>query len=81
MTDKKKPDLKIVKDRPEILTPKQRHFVELIVKGKVTYKEAYAEAYNVTLTKSGKIPKWVETESSKLLALSLIHISEPTRPY
>ena len=75
MTDKKKPNLKIVKDRPEILTPKQRHFVDLIVKGKVTYKEAYAEAYDVTLTKSGKIPKWVEVESSKLLALPKITLS------
>ena len=75
MTNKKKPNLKIVKDRPEILTPKQRHFVDLIVKGKVTYKEAYAEAYDVTLTKSGKIPKWVEVESSKLLALPKIALS------
>ena len=75
MTDKKKPNLKIVKDRPEILTPKQRHFVDLIVKGKVTYKEAYAEAYDVTLTKSGKIPKWVEAESSKLLATPKISTS------
>ena len=69
MTDKtKKPDLKIV-NKDTDLTIKQRAFVDEIIKGKLgSYKEAYAKVYDVTLTKQGKIPKWVEVEASKLVA-------------
>lgn len=76
MTDKtEKPDLKIVKKEPE-LTIKQRAFVEEIIKGKLgSYKEAYAKVYDVTLTKTGKIPKWVEVEASKLVANPKIALS------
>tara|TARA_R110000744_G_scaffold96279_1_gene186060 strand:- start:223 stop:708 length:486 start_codon:yes stop_codon:yes gene_type:complete len=75
MTDKKIPDLRLVqKDTP--LTMKQRSFVSEIVKGKLgTYKEAYAKVYDVTLTKSGKVPKWVEVEASKLVANPKIALS------
>ena len=76
MTDKtEKPDLKIVKKEPE-LTIKQRAFVEEIIKGKLgSYKEAYAKVYDVTITKTGKIPKWVEVEASKLVANPKIALS------
>ena len=76
MTDKtEKPELKIVKKEPE-LTIKQRAFVEEIIKGKLgSYKEAYAKVYDVTLTKTGKIPKWVEVEASKLVANPKIALS------
>jgi len=71
----KKPKLELVKkDTP--LTPKQRAFVNEIVKGKLgSYKEAYAKVYDVTLTKAGKIPKWVEVEASKLVASPKIALS------
>ena len=76
MTDKtEKPELKIVRKEPE-LTIKQRAFVEEIIKGKLgSYKEAYAKVYDVTLTKQGKIPKWVEVEASKLVANPKIALS------
>ena len=76
MTDKtEKPELKIVRKEPE-LTIKQRAFVEEIIKGKLgSYKEAYAKVYDVTLTKTGKIPKWVEVEASKLVANPKIALS------
>jgi organic radical activating enzyme len=71
----KKPDLKVVKKDPE-LTIKQRSFVNEIVRGKLgSYKEAYAKVYDVKLTKTGKIPKWVEVEASKLVANPKIAIS------
>ena len=55
---------------------KQRQFVDEIIKGKLgSYKEAYAKVYDVTLTKAGKIPKWVEVEASKLVANPKITIS------
>lgn len=58
------------------LTPKQRAFVDNIVKGKIgTYKECYAKAYDVTLTKTGAIPKWCEVEASKLMADPKIALS------
>ena len=42
------------------LTIKQQAFVDEIIKGKLgSYKEAYAKVYDVELTKTGKIPKWV----------------------
>tara|TARA_X000000368_G_scaffold88255_2_gene67210 strand:- start:28773 stop:29321 length:549 start_codon:yes stop_codon:yes gene_type:complete len=78
MTDDKKPDLKIVgtKPKPETeLTPKQRAFIEEIVKGKTTYKEAYAKVYDVKLNKNGSIPKWVNVEASKMLANPKISLS------
>ena len=51
--DKSKPKLKLVDKKDSILTPKQRAFVDAVVKGKITtYKECYAKAYDVTLTTS-----------------------------
>ncbi len=75
MSDKEKPDLKLVSKEPD-LTIKQRAFINEIVKGKLgSYKEAYAKVYDVTLTKAGKIPKWVEVEASKLIANPKIALS------
>ena len=76
MKDKtEKPDLKIVNKETD-LTIKQRAFVDEIIRGKLgSYKEAYAKVYDVTLTKQGKIPKWVEVEASKLVANPKIALS------
>ena len=76
MTDKtEKPNRKIVNTDTD-LTIKQRAFVDEIIKGKLgSYKEAYAKVYDVTLTKTGKIPKWVEVEASKLVANPKIALS------
>ena len=75
MSEEEKPNLKVVKKEIE-LTIKQRQFVDEIIKGKLgSYKEAYAKVYDVTLTKAGKIPKWVEVEASKLVANPKIAIS------
>mgnify|MGYP001194005570 FL=1 len=75
MSEDEKPNLKVVKKEIE-LTIKQRQFVDEIIKGKLgSYKEAYAKVYDVTLTKQGKIPKWVEVEASKLVANPKIAIS------
>ena len=75
MSKEEKPNLKVVKKEIE-LTIKQRQFVDEIIKGKLgSYKEAYAKVYDVTLTKQGKIPKWVEVEASKLVANPKITIS------
>ena len=76
MTDKtKKPDLKIV-NKDTDLTIKQRAFVDEIIRGKLgSYKEAYAKVYDVTLTKTGKIPKWVEVEASRLIANPKVALS------
>ena len=75
MSKDEKPNLKVVKKEIE-LTIKQRQFVDEIIKGKLgSYKEAYAKVYDVTLTKAGKIPKWVEVEASKLVANPKITIS------
>jgi len=76
MTDNtEKPSLKIVKKDTD-LTIKQRAFVDEIIRGKLgSYKEAYAKVYDVTLTKQGKIPKWVEVEASKLVANPKIALS------
>ena len=61
------PKLKLVKKEQQ-LTIKQKAFVDEIIKGKLgSYKEAYAKAYNVKLTKKGSIPKWVEVEASRLM--------------
>jgi hypothetical protein len=75
MADRKKPGLRLVKNEAP-LTIKQRAFVSEIVKGKLgSYKEAYAKVYDVTLTKAGKVPKWVEVEASKLVASPKIALS------
>ncbi len=75
MSKDKKPDLKIVKKDLD-LTIKQRAFVNEIVKGKLgSYKEAYAKVYDVQLTKTGKIPKWVEVEASRIVANPKIALS------
>ena len=75
MTEEKKPSLKIVSKESD-LTIKQRAFVNEIIKGKLgSYKEAYAKVYDVTLTKQGNIPKWVEVEASKLVANPKIALS------
>jgi phage terminase small subunit len=51
------------------LTIKQRAFVDEIIKGKVgSYQDAYIKVYDVALTKTGKVPKWVRNEASKLVA-------------
>ena len=72
--DKTKPKLQVIK--ADDLTIKQRSFVNEIVKGKLgSYKEVYAKVYDVSLTKGGKIPKWVEVESSKLVANPKIALS------
>ena len=68
MTDKSKPQLKVVK-RPTDLTPKQRAFVEGIVKGKLgSHIEVYMSVYDVARTKTGGIPKHAYVDSSKLLS-------------
>ena len=75
MTEEKKPSLKIV-SKDSDLTIKQRAFVNEIIKGKLgSYKEAYAKGYDVTLTKTGKIPKWVEVEASRLIANPKVALS------
>ena len=75
MRDDQKPKLEVVKKETD-LTMKQRAFVNEIVKGKLgSYKEAYAKVYDVQLTKTGKIPKWVEVEASKLVANPKIALS------
>ena len=75
MTEEKKPNLKIV-SKDSDLTIKQRAFVNEIIKGKLgSYKEAYAKVYDVTLTKQGNIPKWVEVEASRLIANPKIALS------
>ena len=75
MSKEEKPKLKVVKQDKD-LTIKQRQFVDEIIKGKLgSYKEAYAKVYDVKLTKTGKIPKWVEVEASRLVANPKIALS------
>jgi organic radical activating enzyme len=72
---KKKPALELVKTGNS-LTIKQQAFVDEIIKGKLgSYKEAYAKAYDVQLTKKGTIPKWVEVEASRLVCNPKISLS------
>ena len=74
-TSDEKPDLKLVKKEAD-LTIKQRAFVDGIIKGKLgSFKEVYADVYDVTLTKQGKIPKWVEVEASRLMANPKVSLS------
>ena len=75
MRKEEKPKLKVVKQDKD-LTIKQRQFVDEIIKGKLgSYKEAYAKVYDVELTKTGKIPKLVEVEASRLVANPKIALS------
>ena len=75
MSKEEKPKLKVVRQDKD-LTIKQRQFVDEIIKGKLgSYKEAYAKVYDVELTKTGKIPKWVEVEASRLVANPKIALS------
>lgn len=75
MAKNKTTKLKLVSKVSE-LTVKQQAFVREIVRGKIgSYKEAYAKVYDVTLTKQGKIPKWVEVEASKLVANPKVALS------
>ena len=75
MSKEEKPKLKVVKQDKD-LTIKQLQFVDEIIKGKLgSYKEAYAKVYDVELTKTGKIPKWVEVEASRLVANPKIALS------
>ena len=75
MSEQEKTKLKLVsKETP--LTIKQRQFVDEIIKGKLgSFKEVYADVYDVTLTKQGKIPKWVEVEASRLMAHPKVSLS------
>ena len=67
-TQNEKPDLKLVKKEAD-LTIKQRAFVDGIIKGKLgSFKEVYADVYDVTLTKQGKIPKHAHVDCSRLMA-------------
>ena len=74
-TSDEKPNLKLVKDKTK-LTMKQRAFCDLIIKGKLGSQiECYMQVYDVTLTKQGKIPKWVEVEASRLMANPKVSLS------
>jgi F0F1-type ATP synthase beta subunit len=74
-TSDPKPTLKLVKKESD-LTIKQRAFADAIIKGKLgSFKEVYADVYDVTLTKQGKIPKWVEVEASRLMAHPKVSLS------
>jgi hypothetical protein len=74
-TSDPKPTLQLVKKESD-LTIKQRAFVDGIIKGKLgSFKEVYADVYDVTLTKQGKIPKWVEVEASRLMAHPKVSLS------
>jgi hypothetical protein len=74
-TQDKKTTLKLVKKESD-LTIKQRAFADAIIKGKLgSFKEVYADVYDVTLTKQGKIPKWVEVEASRLMANPKVSLS------
>ena len=68
MTEKSKPHLKVVK-KPTDLTPKQRAFVEGIVKGKLgSHIDVYMSVYDVARTKTGGIPKHAYVDCSKLMS-------------
>jgi F0F1-type ATP synthase beta subunit len=74
-TSDPKPTLQLVKKESD-LTIKQRAFADAIIKGKLgSFKEVYADVYDVTLTKQGKIPKWVEVEASRLMANPKVSLS------
>jgi hypothetical protein len=75
MTDKSKPHLKVVK-KPTDLTPKQRAFVEGIVKGKLgSHIDVYMSVYDVARTKTGGIPKHAYVDCSKLMSHPKISLS------
>ena len=67
MTKKTTPDLKVVGKRE--LTYKQKRFVKNVcdIPDKFSgIKQAYCDAYDVTMNKDGSIPKWVSKDSSIL---------------
>lgn len=75
MAQDKKPQLKVVKKETE-LTPKQRAFVEGIVRGKLgTHIEVYMSVYDVARTKTGGIPKHAYVDCSKLMSHPKISLS------
>ena len=68
MTEKSKPQLKVVK-KPTDLTPKQRAFVEGIVKGKLgSHIDVYMSVYDVARTKTGGIPRHAYVDCSRLMS-------------
>ena len=67
MTKKTTPDLKVVGKRE--LTYKQKRFVKNVcdIPDKFSgIKQAYCDAYDVTMNKDGSIPKWVSKDRSIL---------------
>ena len=67
MTKKKEPDLKLVGKKE--LTYKQKQFVKNVCDIPEKFsgiKQAYCNAYDVTMNKDGSIPKWVSKDSSIL---------------
>ena len=75
MTEKSKPQLKVVK-KPTDLTPKQRAFVEGIVKGKLdSHIDVYMSVYNVARTKTGGIPKHAYVDCSRLMSNPKVSLS------
>ena len=75
MTEKSKPQLKVVK-KPTDLTPKQRAFVECIVKGKLgSHIDVYMSVYNVARTKTGGIPKHAYVDCSRLMSNPKVSLS------
>ena len=75
MTEKSKPQLKVVK-KPTDLTPKQRAFVEGIVKGKLgSHIDVYMSVYDVARTKTGGIPKHAYVDCSKLMSNPKVSLS------
>ena len=75
MTDKSKLHLKVVK-KPTDLTPKQRAFVEGIVKGKLgSHIEVYMSVYDVARTKTGAIPKHAHVDCSRLMSNPIVALA------
>ena len=75
MTEKSKPQLKVVK-KPTDLTPKQRAFVEGIVRGKLgSHIEVYMSVYDVARTKTGGIPRHAHIDCSRLLSNPKVALS------
>ena len=67
MTKKKDPDLKLVGKKE--LTYKQKQFVKNVCDIPEKFsgiKQAYCNAYDVTMNKDGSIPKWVSKDASIL---------------
>ena len=67
MTKKKEPELKLVGKKE--LTYKQKQFVKNVCDIPEKFsgiKQAYCNAYDVTMNKDGSIPKWVSKDASIL---------------